>query len=140
MITMVQRSPTYYRSGRNVNELAETLREVDTPEEWTHEIVRRRMLFESSVFTDRCFSETRVARAELLQGVRGRGSARSTTSRRAAFTPRYLPWRERIAFVPDGDLFEAINSGKATVVTGEIATFTETGLELTTVATSMPTS
>ena len=32
--------------------------------------------------------------------------------------------------MPDGDLFEAINSGKATVVTGEIATFTETGLEL----------
>src|SRR5262245_47779013 len=37
LITMVQRSPTFFRSGRNVNELAEILREVDTPEEWTHE-------------------------------------------------------------------------------------------------------
>ena len=130
-ITMIQRSPTYYRSGRNVNELAELLREVDTPEEWTHEIVRRRMLFDSSVFTDRCFSEPEVTRDELLEGVRSRLSPEYRHLVEEAFTPRYLPWRERIAFVPDGDLFEAINSGKATVVTGEIATFTETGIELT---------
>ena len=131
LITMVQRSPTYFRSGRNVNELAELLREVDTPEEWTHEIVRRRMLFDSSLFTDRCFSEPEVTRTELLEGVRSRLAPEQQHLVEEAFTPRYLPWRERIAFVPDGDLFEAINSGKATVATGEIATFTETGLELT---------
>ena len=131
LITMVQRSPTYFRSGRNVNELAELLREVDTPEEWTHEIVRRRMLFDSSLFTDRCFSEPEVTRTELLEGVRSRLAPEQHHLVEEAFTPRYLPWRERIAFVPDGDLFEAINSGKATVATGEIATFTETGLELT---------
>ena len=129
-VTMVQRSPTYFRSGRNVNELAELLREVDTPEEWTHEIVRRRMLFDSSVFTDRCFSEPEVTRTELLAGVRSRLAPEYQHLVEEAFTPRYLPWRERIAFVPDGDLFQAINSGKATVATGEIATFTETGLEL----------
>jgi cation diffusion facilitator CzcD-associated flavoprotein CzcO len=131
LITMVQRSPTFFRSGRNVNELAEALREVDIPPEWTHEIVRRRMLFDSSVFTDRCFSEPEVTRAELLAGVRARLAPEYQHLVEEAFTPRYLPWRERIAFVPDGDLFDAINSGKATVVTGEIATFTETGLELT---------
>ena len=130
-ITMVQRSPTFFRSGRNVNELAEALREVDTPPEWTHEIVRRRMLYESSVFTDRCFSEPEVTRSELLEGVRARLLPEYQHLVEEAFTPRYLPWRERIAFVPDGDLFQAINSGKATVATGEIATFTETGLELT---------
>ena len=32
--------------------------------------------------------------------------------------------------MPDGDLFEGINSGKASVVTDEIDTFTETGIAL----------
>jgi len=32
--------------------------------------------------------------------------------------------------VPDGDLFKAIKSGKASIVTDEIATFTEHGILL----------
>jgi cation diffusion facilitator CzcD-associated flavoprotein CzcO len=46
------------------------------------------------------------------------------------FTPRYRPRRQRIAFVPDGDFLEAIRSGKASVVTGEIESFTEAGILL----------
>ena len=44
------------------------------------------------------------------------------------FTPSYRPWRQRIAFIPDGDLFQGIKSGKASVVTDEIERFTETGI------------
>jgi len=44
------------------------------------------------------------------------------------FTPRYRPWRQRIAFVPDGDLFQAIRAGKTSVVTDEIDRFTRTGI------------
>ena len=46
------------------------------------------------------------------------------------FTPTYRPWRQRIAFVPDADLFEGIKSGKASVVTDEIERFTEDGIQL----------
>ena len=46
------------------------------------------------------------------------------------FTPNYRPWRQRIAFIPDGDLFQAIRTGKASVVTDEIERFTETGILL----------
>ena len=46
------------------------------------------------------------------------------------FTPRYNPWDQRMCLVPDADLFEAIRSGKASVVTDEIESFTETGLQL----------
>ena len=46
------------------------------------------------------------------------------------FRPTYDPWDQRMCLVPDGDLFRAINEGRADVVTGRIATFTETGLEL----------
>ncbi len=129
-ITMLQRSPTYFRAGRNVNELAEALREVNTPEEWVHEIVRRRMIFESAKFTERCFSEPEVVKRELMENVRTRLKPEYRESVDVDFNPRYLPWRQRLAFVPDGDLFEAINSGQASVVTDEIESFTTTGIAL----------
>ncbi|WP_210439240.1 flavin-containing monooxygenase [Nocardioides xinjiangensis] len=47
------------------------------------------------------------------------------------FKPSYDPWDQRLCLVPDGDLFRAIRSGAASVVTDRIQTFTETGLELT---------
>jgi monooxygenase len=46
------------------------------------------------------------------------------------FSPRYNPWDQRLCLIPDADLFSAIHSGKASVVTDEIAAFTEKGLRL----------
>ena len=46
------------------------------------------------------------------------------------FTPRYGPWDERMCISPDGDLFRAIRSGQADVVTDHIDTFTERGIRL----------
>jgi monooxygenase len=46
------------------------------------------------------------------------------------FNPRYNPWDQRLCLVPNGDLFEAISHGRASVVTDQIETFTETGLRL----------
>ena len=47
------------------------------------------------------------------------------------FRPPYNPWDQRMCMVPDGDLFRAIRDGKASVVTGQIETFTENGVLLT---------
>ena len=46
------------------------------------------------------------------------------------FNPRYRPWQQRLAVVPDGDLFTALREGTASVVTDTIETFTETGIRL----------
>jgi cation diffusion facilitator CzcD-associated flavoprotein CzcO len=46
------------------------------------------------------------------------------------FTPRYNPWEQRLCIAPDGDFFQAIRSGRASVVTGRIAKFTENGILL----------
>ena len=128
-VTMLQRSPTFFITGRNANALAETLRELDIDEEWVHEIVRRKILFDQQAFTKRTNSEPEVVKEELLKGVQaylGKDYDIATH-----FTPRYRPWRQRIAFIPDGDLFQRIKAGKATVVTDEIETFTEGGITLT---------
>jgi cation diffusion facilitator CzcD-associated flavoprotein CzcO len=47
------------------------------------------------------------------------------------FVPRYNPWDQRLCIVPDGDLFTAMRSGRASVVTGTIDAFTEHGIRLT---------
>jgi monooxygenase len=46
------------------------------------------------------------------------------------FTPRYNPWDQRLCLVPDADLFRAIRRSQVSVVTDEIDTFTETGIQL----------
>lgn len=39
-------------------------------------------------------------------------------------------WDQRLCVVPDGDLFKALRSGKASIETDRIDTFTETGIRL----------
>ncbi len=46
------------------------------------------------------------------------------------FNPRYRPWQQRLALLPDGDLFDAIHDGKASVVTDTIDRFTDAGILL----------
>ena len=58
-VTMLQRSPTFFRTGRNAIELAEELRRLQVKEEWIHEIVRRKILFEQDAFTRRCLRRAR---------------------------------------------------------------------------------
>jgi monooxygenase len=47
------------------------------------------------------------------------------------FNPRYGPWDQRMCLIPDGDLFGAMRDGRASIVNGEIETFTQAGLRLT---------
>jgi cation diffusion facilitator CzcD-associated flavoprotein CzcO len=46
------------------------------------------------------------------------------------FNPPYAPWDQRLCAVPDGDLFQVISEGRASVVTDAIETFTPTGIRL----------
>ena len=127
-VTVLQRSPTYFIPGRNKIELAETLRELDVDEEWIHEIVRRKILHDQATFTRRSFEEPEKVKQELLDGVRSILGPKYDME--SHFTPSYRPWRQRIAFVPDGDLFHGIAAGKASVVTDDIDRFTEHGILL----------
>jgi cation diffusion facilitator CzcD-associated flavoprotein CzcO len=127
-VTMLQRSPTYFIPARNVNDLADTLRQLEVDETWIHEIVRRKVLYDQAEFTRRSFEEPEAVKQELFAGVKAfLGEDYDVAPH---FTPSYRPWRQRIAFVPDGDLFQAIAKGKASVVTDEIERFTADGIQL----------
>ena len=90
--------------------------------------MRRQILTDQGDFTRRCLEEPEAVTAELLAGVKAfLGEDYDVATH---FTPKYRPWQQRIAFVPDGDLFQGIASGKASVVTDEIERFTEKGILL----------
>ncbi len=112
----------------NIADDCDQLRQLEVDEAWIHEIVRRRILRDQSVFTQRSFDEPEKVRDELLAGVRAYLGPDFDVA--THFTPSYRPWRQRIAFVPDGDLFRAMRQGKASVVTDEIERFTEKGIKL----------
>ncbi len=126
--TLLQRSPTYFIPGRNENELANVLRELDLDPMLVHDIVRRKVLFDQAAFTKRAIEESEAVKNELLEGVRAFVGPDFDIAKH--FTPKYRPWRQRIAFVPDGDLFQGVVAGKASVVTDEIERFTEKGILL----------
>jgi cation diffusion facilitator CzcD-associated flavoprotein CzcO len=127
-VTLLQRSPTYFRTGRNAIPIADELRALGIEDAWIHEIVRRKILYEQALFTRRTFTEPETVKQELLAGVRAFLGPDYDVDK--DFTPHYRPWRQRLAFIPDGDLFQAIRAGQVSVVTDEIDRFTRTGIRL----------
>jgi cation diffusion facilitator CzcD-associated flavoprotein CzcO len=127
-VTLLQRSPTYFIPVRNVNELAVTLNELDVDPMWSHEIVRRKVLSDYSKLLQRVQAEPETVKAELIQNVRDKLPPDFDVE--THFVPRYRPWQQRLALIPEGDLFKSISTGKTSVVTDEIETFLENGLRL----------
>ncbi|MCA9503884.1 MAG: NAD(P)/FAD-dependent oxidoreductase [Myxococcales bacterium] len=126
-ITMLQRSPTYFIPGVNQNELADRLRALEVDESWIHEITRRQILHDQAEMTRRAREEPESVKEELLGAVR---AYLGPDYDMRHFTPSYRPWQQRVAFVPDGDIFQGIAQGKASVVTDEIERFTKKGILL----------
>src|SRR5262249_54492239 len=86
-ITMLQRSPTYFRIGRNAIDIADELRRLQVDPAWIHEIVRRKILYEQAAFTERCVTEPDAVKRELLGGLRE--YLGPDYDLEAHFTPRY---------------------------------------------------
>jgi len=126
-VTVLQRSPTYFIPAPNENLLVNQLRNLNIDEHWIHEIARRQILSDQDEFTRRAIEEPDLVTQELLEGVK---ACLDDDYDMSHFTPNYRPWRQRVAFVPDGDIFQGIKAGKAEMVTDEIDRFTEHGIAL----------
>jgi cation diffusion facilitator CzcD-associated flavoprotein CzcO len=127
-VTMLQRSPTFFVARPKTHELAVTLRALDVPEEWTHEILRRAYIAQGDELQRMSFESPDELRAFLLEEMRPLLPEGFDIDQH--FNPRYRPWQQRLAVVPDGDLFAALREGTASVVTDTIATFTPTGIRV----------
>ena len=127
-VTMLQRTPTYFGTGRNTDVMAEELRKLEIDESWIHEIMRRKSVWDRADLIDRARANPAVLKKQLIAGVQACLPAGYDVERH--FTPPYLPLQQRVAFVPNGDLFKAISSGKASVITDHIEAFDEAGIRL----------
>ena len=125
-VTMLQRSPTYFMAAPNMNELADKLRAGGIDEPTIHRVVRAQVMHDQDVLCGRCVSEPDAVVEELKELIRSYGGADFQFE--PHFTPTYRIWQQRLAYVPDGDLFAAIGAGQVDVVTDTIDRFTKTGI------------
>ena len=117
-VTMLQRTPTFFLSRPKRHPLEEPLRELNIPDEWVHEILRRAHIAQSTKVAHMGAEDPEALRKRLLDDIRARLPEGFEVEKH--FNPGYRPWQQRIAVVPDGDMFDAISSGKASVVTDGI--------------------
>ena len=123
---MLQRSPSYIVSLPGVDPIAGILGRV-LPERLAYPIVR----WKNVMLALGIYGLSRRRPATMKRLIR-RGLTRRLPPGfdiDTHFKPSYEPWDQRMCLVPDGDLFESIASGRVTVVTDRIETFTEKGLE-----------
>ncbi len=126
-VTMLQRSPSYYVSLPRQDALANLARRwmsATRAYAWT----RRKNVGTQTLFYRLCRARPDLMKRLLVGGVARQLPDGYDVARH--FTPSYGPWDQRVCFTPGGDIFKAISSGGASVVTDTIDTFTETGIRL----------
>ena len=126
-VTMLQRSPTYVVSRPAEDAFANALRK-RLPAKLAYMLIRWRNVLMGMYFFNYTRKKPQVVKDRLIGMVRDQLGPDYDVA--THFTPRYNPWDQRLCLVPDADLFEAIKTGRAEVVTDQIDTFTETGILL----------
>ncbi|NLU69822.1 NAD(P)/FAD-dependent oxidoreductase [Streptomyces sp. HNM0574] len=127
-VTMLQRSPGYVMTLPEHDPVSVLLRKAGVPEGPVHRFGRTRNIALQRGLYAACRAAPGVMRKVLLAGVRAQ-VGRKVDMRH--FTPSYKPWDQRLCVVPGGDLFKVLREGRASVATGAVETFTETGVRLT---------
>ncbi|SIQ38491.1 MULTISPECIES: flavin-containing monooxygenase [Acidiphilium] len=126
-VTMLQRSPTYIVSRPSEDAFANRMRR-RLPAQLAYGVTRWRNVLLGMFFYNLARRKPERVKAGII------GLARQALGPdydvATHFTPRYKPWDQRLCLVPDGDLFTALKSGAASIVTDQIERFTSTGIAL----------
>ena len=126
-VTMLQRSPTYIVSAPEQDAIANRLRRV-LPARWAYGLSRWKNIAYMIYVYQLARRYPNFVKAGIIKKVREELGADYDVG--THFTPRYNPWEQRLCLAPDGDMFQAIKSGRASVVTDAIARFIDKGIQL----------
>lgn len=126
-VTMLQRSPTYIASLPMTDPFT-TLTQRVLPDSVAHRALRWRNALLMVGSYQLCRRAPKTARRVFRTMTKAQLPRGYDVDKH--FNPTYAPWDQRLCVVPDGDLFKAIRSGRATVVTDRIATLTADGILL----------
>jgi cation diffusion facilitator CzcD-associated flavoprotein CzcO len=125
-VTMLQRTPSYILALPARDAIGRGLQLV-LPRKFAYRLIRWKnillssLLFQLSRRRPQGMGRWLVAQARKRAGP-GVGAA--------DLQPPYAPWDQRLCIAPDADIFHALRSGTAAIVTGTIASFTPGGLRL----------
>jgi cation diffusion facilitator CzcD-associated flavoprotein CzcO len=126
-VTMLQRSPTYIAARPDVDAFANALRKY-LPSKIAYAITRLKNTKYQQLVYQRSRTHPDRVKEILLKGVREQLGPDYDIEK--DFTPTYNPWDQRLCLAPNGDFFQAMRDGRASVVTDTIDTFDETGIVL----------
>ena len=112
-VTMLQRSPTYVISLPGKDRIANFLRRI-MPSLWAYRLSRWKNVGFMTVIYQVSQRFPNFIKKRLLNQVRENLGPDYDID--THFTPRYRPWEQRMCLIPDADMFEAIKSGRASVV------------------------
>jgi cation diffusion facilitator CzcD-associated flavoprotein CzcO len=126
-VTMLQRSPTYIISVPDRDPIAESLRKLFS-NRTAYAMTRLKNVTFGMAFYQFCRRFPHAAKRFFVGQMEKQVGHKADVKKH--FTPRYNPWDQRVCLGPNGDIFETICAGRASVMTDEIETFSETGLKL----------
>ena len=126
-VTMLQRSPTYFLSAPDEDPVGNFLRKFISSK-LTYKLVRWKNIRFQWWFFQKCRKFPKKVKEFLITQVRE--ALGPNYDIETHFTPKYNPWEQRMCLVPNGDFFNAINAGKASVITDHIDRFTKKGIKL----------
>ena len=126
-ITMLQRSPTYYFAAPDEDVIGNFIKKFTT-DRLGYFLVRWKNILLGRFMLNRLRKNPEKTKEQLIDQVREHLGEDYDVDKH--FTPRYMPWDQRLCLVPNGDIFQAINNGKASVVTDTIDEFTSKGIKL----------
>jgi cation diffusion facilitator CzcD-associated flavoprotein CzcO len=126
-VVMLQRSPTYVVARPDRDKIASLLRRI-FPEKVAYSLTRWKNTTMQQLVYSRTRKQPKKVKELLLKGVRD--ALGDDFDVDTHFTPTYNPWDQRLCLVPNGDLFEAIKNGSASVVTDHIDSVDENGIRL----------
>jgi cation diffusion facilitator CzcD-associated flavoprotein CzcO len=116
-VTMLQRSPTYMMSMAQFDPMVNFMRRV-LPARLSHSLVRFRNAF-IHIATYFMFRKAPKFGRWLIRN-RTIAALPEGYDVDVHFKPKYNPWDQRMCLVLDGDIFEQISSGRASVVTDHV--------------------
>lgn len=125
-VTILQRSPSYFLSTTNIDSQVIKIRKW-LPKKIAYFLLRWRNIFTIRNSIKNSLKNPELAKYFFLNQLHYFFNKDLIEQH---FTPKYLPWQQRVCITPDTEFFQAIQKNTVSVVTNEIDQFTKTGVLL----------
>lgn len=125
-VVMLQRTPTYIMTAPEKDKIANTLRKI-MPDKMAYFLSRWKNILMSILFFNASRKWPNTMKNLLKKGVK---KEMGDQYKEEDFDPPYFPWDQRLCLVPDSDLFAALKTDRARIVTDQIEKFDKNGILL----------